>query len=224
MSGRTFAIGDIHGCDVALEVLLSHISPDEDDTVVVLGDVVDRGPGTKDVIDQLLELQRSCRLIFIMGNHEEMMLDAVTGGSMEGGWLTYGGREAMMSYGMGYDAIPAEHLDFLRGGLGYWQTDTEIFIHANLEPGIDLEHQEGEWLRWARLTGFEYPHPSGKRVICGHTSQPTGMPYMVEGWVCLDTRVYDRGWLTCLEVGPDIMFQTNQEGAARGGISLRELH
>jgi len=70
LPARTLAIGDIHGCDRALDVLLSHLKIAPDDTVVILGDVVDRGPGTRQVVDRLIELEQSCRLVCLVGNHE----------------------------------------------------------------------------------------------------------------------------------------------------------
>ena len=223
VSGRTFAIGDIHGCHIALEVLLAHIEPTAADTIVVLGDVVDRGPGSKQAVDQLLQLQQTCKLVFIMGNHEEMMLEAVAGGPADQDWLVFGGRETMESYGNRYDLIPQTHLEFLQAGINFWETDSDIFIHANLEPGVELPEQTAEWLRWTRLTGFEYPHPSGKRVLCGHSTQRSGLPLIDDGWVCLDTWVYGDGWLTCLDVDNDVLHQTRQDGSLRHGVRLNEL-
>src|SRR4051812_9682650 len=69
---RTIAIGDIHGCDAALAALVAAIAPQPNDTLVVLGDFVDRGPNTRGVIDQLIELSQRCRLVTLLGNHEEM--------------------------------------------------------------------------------------------------------------------------------------------------------
>jgi len=129
----------------------------------------------------------------------------------------------MQSYGGSYDLIPPSHVEFLQSGLDYWETDTEIYIHANLEPGVPLPQQTAEWLRWTRLTGLEYPHPSGKRVICGHSSQHSGLPAVGDGWVCLDTWAYGNGWLTCLELGEDMIYQSRQDGTFRHGVRLNEL-
>src|SRR5690606_3218672 len=96
---RTLAIGDIHGCDVALDALVDVVRPAADDLVVVLGDVVDRGPGSKQAIDRLLELRDRCRLVFLQGNHEDMLLRAIDGESWMGPWLNFGGRETLQSYG-----------------------------------------------------------------------------------------------------------------------------
>lgn len=223
MPGRTFAIGDIHGCHVALDVLLEKLEITGDDTVVLLGDLVDRGPGTRQVLERVLDLQQSCELVLIEGNHEEMLLDAYDDKGWIDSWLQFGGKEVFDSYGGGFDAIPAEHIQFLRAGVDYYETATDIFVHATLEPGVPLEEQRREFLRWNKLTGLETPHPSGKRVICGHTPITTGLPAVFPGWVCLDTWAYSGMYLTALDVETDEFFQAQQTGAYRGGLTLADL-
>lgn len=219
MSARTFAIGDIHGCDRAFDVLLSNLAIKPTDTLVILGDVVDRGPGTKQVVDRLIELENSCRLVFLLGNHEECMLDALAGGPLRDLWLEHGGVEAIASYGEEHD-IPARHIEFLRSGRDYWENDTTIFVHANLEPGVPLADQTIDWLRWIKLKGDEPPHPSGRRVICGHTPQKNDRPLVFPGWVCLDTCAYGGGFLTCLHVNTNLLYQAKETGEYRGGVPL----
>jgi serine/threonine protein phosphatase 1 len=75
--GRTFAIGDIHGCSKALRTLIEAIDPRTADTVVILGDFIDCGPDSKGVVDLLIALSNRCRLIALIGNHEEMLLNAL---------------------------------------------------------------------------------------------------------------------------------------------------
>ena len=222
-SGRTIAIGDIHGCDVALQVLLSELKLTADDMLVVLGDVVDRGPGTRQVIEQLIQLQQTCRLVFIMGNHEEMMLDVIGGGDWAAGWIQYGGYAALESYGGALDQVPAEHVEFLKSACDYFETDSEIFVHATLDPAVPLSEQTPDCLRWNKLTGLETPHPSGKRVICGHTPVATGLPAVLPGWVCLDTWAYNGLYLTALDVATNELYQAQQSGTFRGGITLAEI-
>ena len=217
MSGRTLAIGDIHGCDVALEKLLRALSIASDDTVIVLGDAVDRGPGSKQVVDRLLQLARECRLVFILGNHEEMLLDALTEAAAVEGWLRYGGTATLSSYGGDPGNIPPEHLDFFRSAVNFLETERDVFLHANLEPGIPLDRQQVEWLRWTHLSGFEIPHPSGKRIVCGHTPQKSGYPLVMPGWICIDTFACGTGWLTCLNVATNDFCQANQLGNLRFG-------
>ncbi len=220
MPGRTLAIGDIHGCDAALTTLLRALSIAKSDTVVVLGDAIDRGPGSKQVVERLLRLARECRLIFILGNHEEMLLDSLTEVSDRSAvlaWLQYGGAETLQSYGGDPENIPVEHVEFFRSAVNFLQTDRDIFIHANLEPGVPLDQQQVEWLRWTHLTGLEEPHSSGKRIVCGHTPQKSGYPLVMPGWICIDTYVCGAGWLTCLDVGTNDFCQANQAGNLRFG-------
>ena len=217
MSGRTLAIGDIHGCDVALEKLLRALSIAPDDTVIVLGDAVDRGPGSKQVVERLLQLARECRLTFILGNHEEMLLDALTEAAPIEGWLRYGGTATLSSYGGDPGNIPPAHLDFFRSAVNFLETERDVFLHANLEPGIPLDRQQVEWLRWTHLSGFEIPHPSGKRIVCGHTPQKSGYPLVMPGWICIDTFACGTGWLTCLDVATNDFCQANQLGNLRFG-------
>ena len=223
MPGRILAFGDIHGCDRAFDLLLSGLEIKTEDTVVVLGDVVDRGPGTKQVIDRLMLLREQCQLVSIMGNHEEMFLDAVAGGDWLSPWLMHGGREALDSYEGELETVPEDHLEFMAAGLDYWETERDIFVHANLEPGIPLDQQTGQSLRWARLTAMEPPWETGQRVICGHTPQMSGDPLVFPGWVGIDTMAYaPQGWLTCLDVDTDVIYQANQAGQMRTGYPQSE--
>jgi serine/threonine protein phosphatase 1 len=215
--GRTLAIGDIHGCDVALTTLLARLSIAPDDTVVVLGDAVDRGPASRQVVERLRQLSGECRFVLILGNHEEMLLEAIDHGAGIEAWLRYGGAATLVSYGGDPRMIPAAHLDLMRSGRDYWEAGRDIFIHANLEPGVALERQQPEWLRWTHLSGYETPHPSGKRVVCGHTPQKNGLPLSFNGWVGIDTYAWGTGWLTCLDAGSNEWFQANQAGEFRSG-------
>lgn len=217
MPGRTFAVGDIHGCDVALETLLSKLDLAAQDTVVVLGDVIDRGPNSRRAIELLLDLQSKCKVIPILGNHEEMMLDALGGGEWLQSWLSYGGVTTLKSYDDDPSNIPREHLDFLSSGRDFVETELDIFIHAALDPQLELAAQPIELLRWTHIAGQEAPHVSGKRVVCGHTPQLSGVPLSFPGWICIDTAVFKQGWLTALDVDSGEIHQATQDGKFRKG-------
>lgn len=224
MSTRTIAIGDIHGCDAALDALLEKLAPAAGDTVVVLGDVVDRGPDTRGCIDRLLELQRSCNLVTLLGNHEEMFLDALAGGEWSRAWLGYGGQEMLDSYGGGLDDIPADHIRFIRSCQDLYVTESDIFAHAALNPAVPAAQQDAHFLRWNRLNGTEQPHVSGRRVICGHTAQPSGRPLIFEGWICLDTCVYGpAGALSALALPDNLIYQADQHGTFHGVFALDQF-
>jgi len=213
----TWAIGDIHGCLNALETLLALIRPVEDDVIVVLGDVVDRGPETRGTIDRILQLGTECRLVTIMGNHEEMMLSALEGGRWLESWLRHGGQSVLDSYGGDPAAVPAEHMAFLQGGAPYWFNERSIFVHAGLEPGKPLDVQTGEWLRWRKLIGNEPVFAEGYRVIAGHTPQPQGVPGSWPGWLAIDTHAYAGGWLSAVEAESGRLLQANERREAREG-------
>ena len=213
----TWAIGDIHGCHRALDTLLAAIRPTPEDTIVVLGDVVDRGPNTRGVIETLLQLATLTRLVTLKGNHEEMLLDALSGGPWLESWLRYGGQSVLDSYGGDPTAIPESHFAFLRDSLDLWYTETTIFVHANIEPGVALDVQTPEWLRWRKLTGSEPVYADGYLVVCGHTPQPNGLPSAWPGWRAIDTQAYAGGWLTALDADSGRTLQSNEAGQAREG-------
>ena len=220
---RSFAIGDVHGCDVALDVLLDRLQLTSTDRAIFLGDLIDRGPDSRRVIEMGLQTSRFCRCDLILGNHEEMLLEALHDPRGVRFWLECGGDATLESYGGRLEDIPDEHLEFLRAAVPYIETGTDILVHANLDPDVPLAEQTADWLRWNKLTGWERPHPSGKRVLCGHTEMPDGIPHMANGWVMLDTSAYRGGFLTALDLQSGEIFQATQGGAFRGGVYLDEL-
>lgn len=223
VAGRLIAIGDIHGCDVALETLLKALTPRAADTIVILGDVVDRGPNTRGCIDQILELQTACRVVSILGNHEEMFLDAINGGRWQRSWLQNGGVEMLDSYGGLVDDIPPAHLDYIRSMQDYYESEWDVFAHGTPHFATPMQQQTSQGLRWNRIVGREPLHCSGKRVICGHTSQKNGMPLAFMGYVCLDTNAYGEGALSALDVQTDVVYQADQTGTYRGELPLEEF-
>jgi serine/threonine protein phosphatase 1 len=218
---RTLAIGDIHGCLTAFDLLLGQVQPKGDDILVFLGDVTDRGPDTRGVIDRIIELQSRLRVVPILGNHDEMVIHAFQG-KVNPVWLYAGGRATLASYGhkpedVLLDWIPAAHREHLLAYLPYYETDTHIFAHALVNPELPLGQQDDVTLRWAKLDG-PIQHVSGKTLICGHTKQRSGNPLVMPGTICIDTGAYDpNGWLTCLDVGTGEYWQTSQKGGLRQG-------
>lgn len=215
MANRTLAIGDVHGCHRALLTLVSLLSLTQDDTLVFLGDLVDRGPNSKEVLEEVISLRSSCNVIVLTGNHEEMMKNAISGQGLFNAWLEAGGAATLNSYGGEIENIPSEHIRFIMSGSPFYETDTEIFVHANLESDISMPNQESVFLRWKHVGGSEPPHVSGKRVVCGHTAQTDGIPLIFDGWVCIDTYAHGGKWLTCLDVDSDRVIQTNENGENR---------
>lgn len=211
---RTIAIGDVHGCDTALRWLLTVIDPEPGETVIFLGDLVNRGPGTKQVLDEVLRLQQRCSVVVIQGNHEEMMRRGLAG-ELWGMWMQFGGEEALASYGGRASDVPDSHRDLIDGAVDYWETLHEIFIHASLQPEYSLAEQHAVCLRWTHVAGSEPWFDPPRRVICGHTPQKSGLPLVWPGWVCLDTDCQRGGWLTALDVEADWVYQANEQGRVR---------
>ena len=213
--GRTFALGDIHGCAVAFETMLSLLKLRSNDTLVMLGDAIDRGPDSRGVIDILTDIRGKCRLITILGNHEQMLLDVIDGKMPRQGWLIHGGTETLDSYGN--QASPAEiteqHLAFIRTWTDYYENATHFFVHGNYIEQKELAMQPWSLLRWEplhhRLPG---PHQSGKTAVLGHTANRGGRIVNLGYLVCIDTCCHGGAWLTALEPATGKVWQTNDRG------------
>jgi serine/threonine protein phosphatase 1 len=220
---RTLAIGDIHGCLVALEALLDAAGPAEEDRLITLGDYVDRGPDSRGVLDRLVALYEAGHVIPLRGNHDEMMLLSRYDLAERGMWLRFGGVQTLLSYGHTagddvYDLVPERHWRFLEHDLRNWyETPTHLFVHASAHPGVPLEEQDSYVLLWQRLDE-PVAHVSGKVLVCGHTRQEVGLPLDLGSTVCIDTGIYEEdGWLTCLHVETGHYWQANQRGRTRQG-------
>jgi serine/threonine protein phosphatase 1 len=232
---RILAIGDIHGCLTALDTLLDAVAPEPDDQIIALGDYVDRGPDSRGVLDRLIALYAGGRVVPLRGNHDVMMMEARKGRDL--GWLLVGGKQTLRSYGVtdseietlveggnGFGdpeellaKIPQRHWQFLEEDcLPYYETEKHLFVHANLYPYLPLEDQPDYMLYWEKLVEPN-PHISGKTLICGHTRQKSGVPLNLGTSVCIDTNVYDGGWLTCLDVMSGYFWQANEQGETQTG-------
>jgi serine/threonine protein phosphatase 1 len=218
MPSRTIAIGDIHGCSRALATLLRAIEPQHDDLFIPLGDYVDRGPDSRGVIEQLLELESNYTVHPIFGNHEEMMLSVLNEEAPPEFWLRYGGVETLDSYGFSgsLDVIPEAHRDFLTRCIDFVETDSHIFLHANYDPDVPLAEVSRELLRWTGLAEImPGPHASGKPVVVGHTPDRSGEIMDVGYLKCIDTFCYGGQWLTAVDVQSGRLWQANEAGELR---------
>jgi serine/threonine protein phosphatase 1 len=217
---RILAIGDIHGCSRALDVLLADVNPRGDDTIVTLGDYIDRGPDSKGVLDRLIDLHASGRLVALRGNHEQMMLAGRTSRDDRNFWLSCGGEETMLSYGRygrpgGFEDVPDRHWEFVEQVCVDWhECPTHLFVHAGAYPDMPLDNQPVDILFWESFAD-RGPHDSGKILVCGHTQQRSGVPLNIGYAVCIDTWAYGGGWLTCLDVTTGDLWQANQQGDRR---------
>ena len=225
---RHLAIGDIHGCVTAFETLIDFVGLQPDDTIVTLGDYVDRGPDSRGVLDRVIGLSQSHRLVPLRGNHEIMMLDAREKDSWLRPWLSYGGAETLQSYALSSEQagsfadIPDDHMDFLEQRLfAYYECDTHIFVHANADANTALPDQPDAALYWKRYRD-PVKHCSGKVMVCGHTEQRSGLPLNDQTSICIDSWAYGDGWLSCLDVASGMIWQANEAGETRS-LTLDEL-
>jgi serine/threonine protein phosphatase 1 len=225
MPPRTIAIGDIHGCSLALTAILAAIDIQPEDTIITLGDYVDRGIDSKGVLDQLIELEGRCHLISLMGNHEEMMLGARGGRSDLEFWLACGGEAALDSYRatipeqqtMNLELlVPRQHFAFLERLRLYHETDSHFFVHANYAPNQPLNQQSSHTLLWLPLDDLPEPHYSGKIAIVGHTPQEDGKILDAGYLKCIDTGCGFGGWLTALDLNSGTVWQVDEYGERAG--------
>ncbi|MRR16534.1 MAG: serine/threonine protein phosphatase [Deltaproteobacteria bacterium] len=204
---RIFAIGDIHGCLADLRRLIRHISADpQSDTLILLGDYIDRAPGGRGVVDYILRLREDFqKVLCLCGNHESMLLDYLDGGN-EDLYLANGGAQTLNAYGISrHDGpharrakIPKAHLRFFESLLPYYETDQYIFVHAGLLPGLPLADQDIQDLQWIRRTFIDSEYDFGKRIIFGHTR--FAAPLVTANKIGIDTGAVYGGKLTCVEL------------------------
>jgi len=218
MPGRLITIGDIHGCLDALVGLLQAIDPQPEDRIVTLGDYIDRGPDSRRVLEQLIALATRCRLIPLLGNHDEMLLE-IRGGRkwLYNDWVSFGGGATLASYGSPLvEQIPQEHVDFLENCRSLYETDRDFFVHASYLPNEPLDEQPAPIMHWQSIRGNPPgPHLSGKRAIVGHTSQKEGEILDLGHLVCIDTFCYGGKWLTALDVQSGQVWQVDPNGRMR---------
>jgi serine/threonine protein phosphatase 1 len=219
---RTLAIGDIHGCFNALVTLFDYTGITATDRVIFLGDYVDRGPDSAKVIDFLINRLNQGNAVCLRGNHELMMESARHSLPARRSWAMTGGDTTLASYalqykGKGLEAVPDSHWMFLSKLSSHFETEKHLFVHASLDSEVDLEDQF-EVVMYSGNFDSIGPHRSGKTVICGHSSQKSGLPKSIGHAICIDTWACGNGWLTCLDVDVQRYWQANQDGETRTGL------
>ena len=232
---RAYAIGDIHGRADLLEELLERIEADNEARdpaktwLVFLGDLIDRGPDSRGVIERLVARPPAfARNVFIMGNHEESFLTVLSGDeSILQHWLVHGGSECAESYGVtpGWmlnatpaqvierlkEEVPASHATFLENMADSFRFGDYLFVHAGIRPGVDLRRQAAKDLRWIREGFLDDLTHHGLMVVHGHTI--VERPEQHPNRIAIDTGAYRYGTLTALGL----------EGAERWFVEAREV-
>lgn len=228
---RVYAIGDIHGCDMLLDALLSRIETDRAGAparLVFLGDYVDRGAGSKAVIERLVAVKRdNPNVVFLKGNHEQAMLDFLERPDHNEEWLHWGGDKTLESYGVANiwsthpqdlaaalsAALPPSHLDFLKT-LELWATIGDYaFVHAGFKPGVPMDEQVEADCLWIRseFHNADADKRPDRTVVHGH--HPVKKPV-------------DAGWRIDVDTGAvwsDALTAVVLEGTTRRFISTGKI-
>ncbi len=219
---RAYVVGDVHGRLDLLEALLGKIEADigarprSEVVLVFVGDLIDRGPSSAGVVERLRGYQKDgLRTVFLLGNHEEVLLRILAGeAALIPGWLRFGGAECLRSYGVdpaklkGLDdaealaliqaAIPPEHAEFLGSFGDTFRFGDYLFVHAGVRPGVELAAQRQKDLRWIREPFLMDRSDHGFVVVHGHTisSEVEELPNRIG----IDTGAYATGILTALMI------------------------
>lgn len=229
---RIYAIGDIHGrLDLFCEMIDVIEQDDEastpaDTTVILLGDLIDRGPDSAEVVNVAQRWQAHRRLRIIAGNHEEMFLQSLRKKEAMRHFLRYGGRETALSYGIApevyetatveevqamlRDLVPDNHIAFIRSFEDMIAIGDYLFVHAGIKPEVALEEQRLQDLRWIREPFLSHREPFSHVVVHGHTitDEADEQPNRIG----VDTGAYCHGRLTALVL----------EGGARRFLEVQE--
>lgn len=210
--------------------MLKAVNAGPGDRVVFVGDYIDRGPASREVIDLLLEYkQGSAQAIFLKGNHEDMLLDFIgLPGRYGDAFVFNGGTQTLASYGCADGepeelkaVLPASHLDFLLGLSNRCESAPYLFVHAGINPSRSLEDQNVEDMLWIRQEFVLQEHPLGLTVVFGHTPMRRVMvdpPFKLG----IDTGLVYGGKLSGVELTEGVVYQVSRGSRAvkKGALDL----
>jgi serine/threonine protein phosphatase 1 len=241
---RAYVVGDIHGRLDLLDRLLAEIDADlkrrpvRKALLVFLGDLIDRGPHSAQVVERLRTYRRQgVQTVFLLGNHEEVLLRILSGeAALIAKWRQFGGAQCLTSYGVDPKtldslddaaavaavrrAIPREHVEFLRTFVDTCRFGDYLFVHAGIRPGVPLEQQSQSDLRWIREPFLLDDSDHGFVVVHGHTIRPEVEER--DNRIGIDTGAYSTGLLTALVIdGPERRFLST---AAAVGTAVPATH
>jgi len=218
---RIYAIGDIHGrADLLKAVLLqieadSTLYPVHREIIVLLGDYIDRGPDSKEVLDLLVGREQTKERVFLRGNHDTFVHRFMSDPAVLDEWRLFGGLETLVSYGLTPSIspdldeqkrlarelaafIPQNHLEILRSLSPSYVCGDFLFVHAGIRPGVPIRKQREEDLLWIREEFLSCHEPFEKFVVHGHT--PVRTPDLRPNRINVDTGAFATGRLTCVAI------------------------
>lgn len=215
--GQVFIVGDIHGCSQELEALVASLPLRDEDRLIFLGDYIDRGLESQEVVEFLLRVKAEARyqVTFLKGNHEDMFLDFLgQPGHYGEAFLHNGGGATLRSYRIPQNVrgpaalaeLPPEHAVFFQTLEMYVVADQVLCVHAGINPLVPLQDQQSEELLWIRQEFLANQHLLPYTVVFGHTPHRAvrfELPYKVG----IDTGLVYGGKLTCLEVSEKQLYQ-----------------
>lgn len=242
---RYYAIGDIHGCDRLFEALIDAIEEDDaaaapaDTTMILLGDLVDRGPGSAQVIARARQWGQQRKVRYLAGNHEEMFLDSFEDREVLKHFLKHGGRETLLSYDINADEynrleiddlrerlhemVPIEDREFLAGFEEIIVAGDYAFVHAGIDPSRPLDEQSRRDMLWIRDRFLSHSGGFEKVIVHGHTifEDVEQRPDRIG----IDTGAFRHGRLTALVLegeGRRYIQAREVQGAADGAIDIEK--
>jgi len=219
---RAYVVGDIHGRLDLLDKLLDGIHHElkrrhaRKTLLVFVGDLIDRGPKSAQVVERLRTYShRGVKTVFILGNHEEVLLRILAGDkSLIDSWLKFGGLQCLESYGVDaaglkkrpvedilgeiQRAVPEQHKEFLEGFVDSCRFGDYLFVHAGIRPGVEIDQQRQSDLRWIREPFLFDETDHGFVVVHGHTIRPE--VEIRPNRIGIDTGAYRSGVLTALAI------------------------
>jgi serine/threonine protein phosphatase 1 len=221
---RIYAVGDMHGCADLLSNLLTRIDNDlkarpiADSVQVFLGDYIDRGPSSRQVIEMLIGRRQEHNVVLLKGNHEDCALQFFHDRTVLSAWKNIGCLNTLRSYGVtptrGHDpqsldklavafndAMPDSHRRFLQALALSFTCGDFFFVHAGVRPGIPLHEQSEQDMLWIREDFLLHEEDFGKVIVHGHT--PAREPEILPNRINIDTGAYATGRLTCLVLEDD---------------------
>lgn len=215
---RVYAVGDIHGRLDLFEALIDAVEQDDvagapaQTTIVLLGDLVDRGADSAGVVDRARKWQQERDVRILCGNHEEMFLKSFTDANILPHFLRHGGKQTLVSYGVDKvlliepelalvqkamaQAVPQEDRAFMDSFEDMICIGDYLFVHAGIDPAVSLEEQNREHLRWIREPFLSHAGPYEKVVVHGHSIADE--PQDMGNRIGIDTGAYMSGRLTAL--------------------------
>ena len=231
---RIIAVGDLHGHHEPLKRMLQIIDAGDNDLVIFIGDYIDRGPHSRELVQELIEFKMSHpHTVFLKGNHEDMLLGSfgfTAAVSDMSTWLYNGGWATLLSYGLGIDelnrisclwdiserraaftgVVPETHLGFFLHLELFVETERFFFCHAGVHPSVSIEqgkrnHHNLLWMR-EHLQAEELSWE--KTLVCGHT--PLRDIHVSEKLICIDTGLHYYGTLSAIDVKSKELFQVRQ--------------